>query len=110
MEQMQELIERQNRALKLQEESLTEQQHRNDELELQLEEFREVYEKTVVCRDELTGEADFYKQEADRLARKLKDLEEEEATRQEVELLKERMNQLRRGEIERIEQVVHELN
>lgn len=30
-----------------------------------------------MCRDELTGEADFYKQEADRLAHKLKELEEE---------------------------------
>jgi hypothetical protein len=45
---------------------------RNEELEMQLEEFREVYDKTVMYRDELSGEADFYRQEADRLAQKLK--------------------------------------
>ena len=107
--ELEELIERQNRALKLQEESLIELNTRSNHLENEIESIREMYDRAVYQNTELMGEVEFYKGEAQSISKKLKMIEEEEVAKRELEYLKMKMNEMRRGEIESLENVVNEM-
>lgn len=66
-----------------------------------------MYERTLCQNNELVGEVEFYKNEAQMISKKLKMIEEEEASKRELEYLKLRMNEMRRGEIESLENLVN---
>lgn len=95
--------------MKLQEESLIELNTRSNHLENEIESIREMYDRAVYQNTELMGEVEFYKGEAQSISKKLKMIEEEEVAKRELEYLKMKMNEMRRGEIESLENVVNEM-
>ena len=61
--------------------------------------MKELYSRSMSSNTQLLDEMQFYKGEAESISRKLRAMEEDEDSKREVEYLKLKMNEIRRGEI-----------